>query len=70
MDGPNDPVEFVLTEARPKFLGRHRDDLYWLSDAKSRLVLVFADRQAVEELFRQIGQVMDWPFEVPDQPDD
>ena len=58
MGQSDEPAERVITKAKPRFFARVKEELYWLSESRSRLVIVFADRQAAVELHEQIGQVL------------
>lgn len=58
MGQSNEPTDLVITKAKPRFFARVKEELYWLSESRSRVVIVLADRQAAVELHRQIGQVL------------
>ena len=54
-----DDADVFVTGAKPLFFGRQKEGLYWISDAHNRLVMVFANREAAESLYRQMGRVLD-----------
>ena len=55
---PSDSARILVRNGRPRFFADAQENIYWLTDEKSGLVIVFSDLDAVKDLLKQMQDVL------------